>query len=88
MKIIFDIGEYDFIEFETKEEYDAHPHSQAGYERYHRRPWGTRNGACYRFFNEPRKFPCIHIKTGILDNPNGPYEIQGMWIYDYTKDEE
>lgn len=91
-KLSFDLDQLDYREFKTKEEYDADSYSSAGYDRWH----NTRNqnkqyaGPCHRYSSDPIKFPCIQIEVKTWDNPNGPYEIDCVYIYDYelTEDDE
>lgn len=84
MKIKIDLTGYDVLEFKTKEEYDAHPWSEASYEQYRTNRSGSR-GLRHRFYTYPTRFPCIFLETDIWYNPKG----EGIWLYDYeVLDEE
>ena len=89
-KIKFDLDQVNYTEFRTKEDYDRDSYSSAGYDRWH----NTRNqnkpysGPCHRYSSDPIKFPCIQIEVKTWDNPNGPYEIDCIYIYDYELSED
>lgn len=83
LKIDLDNLSESFHIFESKEEYDAHEYSTAGYHRFHNTPWGKPHpypGPCHRFWNEPKEFPCIMIEVATVDNPNGPYDVYSLII--------
>ena len=81
MKIIIDYDENsDNIRiYNSKEEYDADPESWAGFERTHK--WGTYQ---LRHKRAPGGFPCLMFSGGISCNPDGPDEIDNMFIYSFT----
>jgi hypothetical protein len=84
-KIKFDLDQVNYTEFRTKEDYDRDSYSSAGYDRWHnaRNKNKPYSGPCHRYSSDPIKFPCIQIEVKTWDNPNGPYEIDCIYIYDY-----
>jgi hypothetical protein len=74
----------DYIIFNSKEEYDAHAYSPAGYARYMAKPWNIR-GCSYKFYDDPHHFPCLAVIRGTIPNSDGADWKNVMYFYDFKE---